>query len=149
MCPPIKQNNKHKHFFVEVDSELEYWVKNNLSHTHEHQEFARIRQHHQEELARIRQHHQEELARIRQHHQEELARIRKHHEEELDRIREEVRNRMSGIFREILQIERQLSSNDTPVNIREQLRSRHRELCAHLNIPDDIDDESTEQSKKL
>ena len=115
-----------------------------------------VERRHQEEIAEAvaqeREHHQEEIAEViaqeREHHQEELAEVvaqeREHHQEELDQavaqaVAEAVaqeRERSRQQILEILQIERLIRSSDTPINIREQLRRRHEELCALLNILD-------------
>ena len=159
MCPPAtrQKNNTHKQkpFFFEVASDQESFIKNIHMHTPEQLIHERHDQHEQYEhvpppLRRNRIGHQlsyelllryqlfverrnhqetqETLVQERENHQEELAQERENHQEELAQQVE--------FFREIRQIERQLRSSDTPVNIREQLRRRHEELCALLNISD-------------
>ena len=111
-----------------------------------------VERRHQEEIAQERELHQEELAEVvaqeREHHQEELAEAvaqvvaqeREHHQEELAeavaRAVAQERERSRRQLLELLQIERLIRSSDTPINIREQLRQRHEELCALLNISD-------------
>ena len=150
MCPPAtrQKNNTHKQkpFFFEVASDQESFIKNIHMHTPEQLIHERHDQHEQYEhvpppLRRNRRaiRHQlsnELLLRYqlfveRRNHQEThetLVQERENHQEELAQQVE--------FFREIRQIERQLRSSDTPVNIREQLRRRHEELCALLNISD-------------
>ena len=172
MCPPAKNNtHKHKHFFFEVASDQESFIKNSNMHTPEqqliHEEHEQHEQHehapqplrrnrraigHQlssELLLRYqlfveRRHHQETQEAFdqeREHHQvtqATLAQEREHHQEELAQERERSQQiaQQVELYREIRQIERQLRSSDTPVNIREQLRCRHEELCALLDISD-------------
>ena len=157
MCPPTRRQKNNKHFFLEVDSEEDF-IKNIRMHTpeqliheeHEHEppplrRNRRVigRQLSNELLLRyhlfVERRHQEEIAEAvaqeREHHQEELAQAvaqeREHHQEELAQERERSQHLL-----EILQIERLIRSSDTPINIREQLRQRHEELCALLNISD-------------
>ena len=136
MCPPpTRRQKKTKHFFLEVDSEQEHFIKNVHMHTPE-QQIINEEQEHARHIRRNRR------AIGRQLSTELLLRYqlfveRRQNAEERERHQEElaqVAHRMTEIFREIRQIEEQLRSSDTPVNIREQLRRRHEELCALLNI---------------
>ena len=134
MCPPAtrrQKKNTHKHFFFEVDSNQESFIKNihmNM-HTPEQQLIHEEHEHAPPPRRAIRHQLSSELL-IRY----QLFAERRHHQEtqeELARTQQHVE-----LFREIRQIERQLRSSDTPVNIREQLRRRHEELCALLDILD-------------
>ena len=144
MCPPTRRQKNNKHFFLEVDSEEDF-IKNIRIHTPE-QLIHEAHEHEPPPLRRNRRAHlsSELLLRYqlfveRRRHQEEIAEAvaqeREHHQEELAQAVAQERERSQQLL-EILQIERLMRSSDTPINIREQLRQRHEELCALLNISD-------------
>ena len=157
MCSPpsSRHKTKQKHFFLEVHSEQEYFTKDVQMHINtpeqplieeqlelatteillRYQLFVQRRQ-----IAEERERHQEELAQVAKQVTQQVTEqvIRQVTQQVTQQVTEQVtrqvEHRMLELFREIRQIEEQLRSSDTPVNIREQLRRRHEDLCALLNI---------------